>query len=90
MLAELTVVALAERGQYTDLVAQLLARWLEDEPPADLRHWAVVILAGIDGLIEGWLATRDDETIDAAASLFASTVGAALAEGAGETSAADR
>ncbi len=43
------------------------------------RNWAAVILAAVDGLIDGWLTTRDDDTTDAAASLFASSVGAAAA-----------
>jgi len=88
VLAELTVVArtdpaltdlaLWERTQYTDRIAALLGKWCADTPPAELRHWAAVILAGIDGLIDGWLTTRDDETTDAAAALFASSVGAAV------------
>ncbi|HET6704699.1 TetR/AcrR family transcriptional regulator [Amycolatopsis sp.] len=87
VLAELTVIArtdpaltdlaLWERTQYLDLITQLLGKWKTDTPPADLHHWAAVILAGIDGLIDGWLTTRDDETTDAAASLFAASVGAA-------------
>jgi hypothetical protein len=45
------------------------AEWLPDTPPADLRRWAVVVLAGIDGLIDHWLTTRDDDSIDAAGGL---------------------
>lgn len=88
VLAELTVVARTdptltdlarwERTQYLDLIAELLAKWQQDTSPAELRHWAAVILAGIDGLIDGWLTARDDETTDAAAALFASSVGAAV------------
>jgi AcrR family transcriptional regulator len=87
-LAELTVVArtdpaltdlaLWERTRYIDLIARLLGKWRTDAPAADLRNWAVVILAGIDGLVDGWLTARDDETTDAAAALFASSVGLAV------------
>jgi AcrR family transcriptional regulator len=88
VLAELTVVArtdptltdlaLGERTQYLDLIAEVLGKWQKDTPPAVLRHWAAVILAGIDGLIDGWLTARDDDITDAAATLFASSVGAAV------------
>lgn len=74
----LTDLALQEHTRSIDLIAQLLGRWQKHTPPADLRHWAAVVLAGVDGLIDGWLTTRDDETTDAAASRFASSVGAAM------------
>jgi AcrR family transcriptional regulator len=74
----LTELALWERTQYLDLITELLSKWQQDTPPAELRHWAAVILAGIEGLISDWLTARDDETTDAAAALFASSVGAAM------------
>jgi len=74
----LTELALWERAQYLDLITELLSKWQQDTPPAELRHWAAVILAGIEGLISDWLTARDDETTDAATALFASSVGAAI------------
>jgi AcrR family transcriptional regulator len=74
----LTDLARWERTQYLDLITELLSKWQQDTPPAELRHWAAVILAGIEGLISDWLTARDDETTDAAAALFASSVGAAI------------
>jgi AcrR family transcriptional regulator len=74
----LTELALWERTQYLDLITELLSKWQQDTPPAELRHWAAVILAGIEGLISDWLTARDDETTDAAAALFASSVGPAM------------
>jgi len=74
----LSELALWERAQYLDLITELLSKWQQDTPPAELRHWAAVILAGIEGLISDWLTARDDETTDAATALFASSVGAAI------------
>jgi AcrR family transcriptional regulator len=92
-LAELTVIArtdpaltdlaLWERTRYLDLITELLSKWQQEAPPADLRHWAAVILAGVDGLIGDWLTARDDETTNAAADLFASSVGARLSTPSG-------
>ena len=75
---DLTDLARWERTQYIGLIAELLGKWWKDTPPEALRNWAAVILAGIDGLIDGRLTARDDETTDAAATLFASSVGAAV------------
>jgi AcrR family transcriptional regulator len=84
VLAELTVIArtdptltdlaLRDHARTIDLIAEQLGRWQRHAPPADLRRWAAVILAGVEGLIDGWLTTRDDELTNAAASLFASAV----------------
>jgi AcrR family transcriptional regulator len=88
VLAELTVIArtdptltdlaLRDRARLIELIAHLLGRWRKHTPPADLRHWATVILAGVDGLVDSWLTTRDDDITETAASLFAASVGAAV------------
>ncbi|MDN3242078.1 TetR/AcrR family transcriptional regulator [Glycomyces tritici] len=86
VLAELTVAARTdpellelsrwERRQYVDLVKGQLQRWKLDLPEAELESLAVVIIAGIEGLTDAWLTTRDDEAGVAAAELFASGIGA--------------
>ncbi|GAA2126831.1 TetR/AcrR family transcriptional regulator [Glycomyces algeriensis] len=86
VLAELTVAARTdpdllelsrwEHRQYADLVMEQLRRWKLDLPEGELESLAVVILAGIEGLTDAWLTTRDDEASIAAAELFASGIGA--------------
>lgn len=86
VIADLTVVARTdaellelsrwERRQYVELVAHQLGRWHPDRPVEELETLAAVILAGLDGLTEAWLTTRDDEACIAAATLFADGVSA--------------
>lgn len=88
VLAELSVVArtdpelhdliVNERRLSSDLVASLLRHRRPDQSDDELRQWAAVIVAGIDGLTESWLTVRDDEASIAAATLFARTVADAL------------
>lgn len=88
VIAELTVVARTdpellelskwENQQYNELVAQLLRRWQPERSDEELRHWAAVILAGLNGLTEAWLTTRDDDASVTAATLLATCVSDAL------------
>lgn len=91
VLAELTVAARTdpellelsrwEHRQYADFVKGQLRRWDLDFHEGELESLAVVILAGIDGLTDAWLTTRDDEASIAAAELFANGIGALVESG---------
>lgn len=65
-----------ERRRTLDLITHQLGRWQPGPPVDELRTLAAVIAAGIDGLTEAWLTTRDDEAGIAAATLFASRISA--------------
>lgn len=76
--AELLELSRWEHRQYVELVTHQLGRWHPDRPVPELETLAVVILAGIDGLTDSWLTTRDDEAGIAAATLFANGINALL------------
>ncbi|MFF2267406.1 TetR/AcrR family transcriptional regulator [Cellulosimicrobium cellulans] len=63
----LTPIAKADRVRAVEQVAAVLARWRPDLSATEQRTWAVVVLAGIEGLTEAWLTDRDDDGLEEAA-----------------------
>lgn len=74
----LAEVARADKASAVDQVAAVLARWRPGLAPEARHAWALVVLAGVDGLTETWLTGRDDDAIDAAARAFAAATAAGI------------
>lgn len=84
VLAELGIVARtdaallelvrAAQARLIERVSEQLRRWLPDRTDEQLRAGASVIVAGIDGLTESWLTSRDDQGSEAATVLFAEVI----------------
>lgn len=72
--ASLSSLARTDRNRVIQQMASVISRWRPDLAESENHEWAVVVVAGVDGLTEGWLTDPDSQDLAKAATRLAASI----------------